>query len=138
MPSNYLEQFHQLEFTFDPQMQKQVLVTPLPEGTNQCDYDFAGVMVSPCKAVGLARGNIYPLTYEVMDTFSPSMTSSPTDNSEQKKWSSSGMVTSYKHYLTPIQANLHNLCSTLRRRAENSSHHVKQRAMMCPVITYLF
>ena len=29
-------------------------------------------MVSPCKAVGLARGNINPLTHEVMDTFSPS------------------------------------------------------------------
>lgn len=48
VPKDYLEQFKQAELTFkhqlvfDPRTQKQVPLTPLPEGTDQSDYEFAG------------------------------------------------------------------------------------------------
>ena len=48
VPPDYWEQFQQAELTFkhqlvfDPRTQKQVPLTPLPEGTDQSDYDFAG------------------------------------------------------------------------------------------------
>ena len=48
VPKDYQEQFKQAELTFkhqlvfDPRTQKQVPLTPLPEGTDQSDYEFAG------------------------------------------------------------------------------------------------
>ena len=63
VPANYREQFHQAELTFkhqlvfDPRMQKQVPLTPLPEGTNQCDYDFAGAY--PLRAKGTRGDGIW-------------------------------------------------------------------------------
>ncbi|XP_065882500.1 uncharacterized protein [Dysidea avara] len=125
VPAQYLEQFQQAELTFkhqlvfDPRSQRQVPLTPLPEGASQEDYDFAGVMVSPRKAVGLARGNINPLTHAVMDTFSPSKVSpakGPKDGNK-RKGPFSVMSTSYRNYSTPIQASLDSFsCSEKSRQ----------------------
>jgi exonuclease-1 len=78
VPKDYSEGFARAEQTFlyqlvfDPRTQKQVRLNPLPENIDPVEIEFAGAEVSPRKAVGLARGNINPITFETMNHYSPS------------------------------------------------------------------
>jgi exonuclease-1 len=76
VPENYTANFIKADhaflyqLVFDPTLQKQVRLNT-PHDIDQCQLEHAGIEHSPSKQVGLARGNINPLTLANMDDYSP-------------------------------------------------------------------
>ncbi|XP_022800229.1 exonuclease 1-like [Stylophora pistillata] len=77
VPDDYEKNFKQAEETFlyqlvfDPVSMNLVPLSDLPEGLQAGDLVFAGPLMTREKALGIALGNINPITGEVMADFDP-------------------------------------------------------------------
>ncbi|KAL9953298.1 hypothetical protein ACROYT_G040694 [Oculina patagonica] len=77
VPEDYEKSFKQADETFlyqlvfDPVSMKLVPLNELPEGLQPGDLEFAGPSMTREKAIGIALGNINPISGEVMADFSP-------------------------------------------------------------------
>jgi len=80
VPVDYDKSFQQADETFlyqlvfDPISRRLVPLNELPEGVRPGDLVFAGLSMSRDKALGIALGNINPITGEVIADFSPQKT----------------------------------------------------------------
>ncbi|XP_019850771.1 PREDICTED: exonuclease 1-like [Amphimedon queenslandica] len=98
VPPGYEEHFRQADqaflyqLVFDPRSQSQVRLNTPPPDVEKLEY--AGIFNSPSKQVGLARGNINPLTLEEMDQHSPKCKKGAAFTSLQRHSSWSGSVLS--------------------------------------------
>ena len=78
VPENYEDSFQQANNTFlyqivfDPKTESQIPLTPVPPEVDLNSLSFAGLLATPTKAKGLARGNINPITDLVMGDYTPS------------------------------------------------------------------
>lgn len=80
VPDDYEKSFKQADETFlyqlvfDPVSMKLVPLNELPEDLQPGDLEFAGPSMTREEAIGIALGNINPISNEVMADFSPEKT----------------------------------------------------------------
>ncbi|XP_068681697.1 exonuclease 1-like [Montipora foliosa] len=80
VPADYEKNFKQADETylyqlvFDPVSRNLVPLNELPDGMQVGDLEFAGPKMSREKALGIALGNINPITGEALAEFSPRKT----------------------------------------------------------------
>ncbi|XP_029187428.2 exonuclease 1-like isoform X2 [Acropora millepora] len=99
VPADYEKSFKQADETFlyqlvfDPLLENLVPLNELPEGLKLGDLQFAGPSMSKEKALGIAVGNINPITGEVLADFNSRETKIVHLNSNEKSDDSSGSLT---------------------------------------------